>query len=85
MFDFGSARSIIIRYTVVEGRIAESLSQNLRLRTVTGETAAVMGDVEVVLQLGSLRLYLGILVAYIKDEFIHYLNLIRRYDLAYDR
>src|SRR3978361_648590 len=80
-FDTGSARSII-RSSVAEGRRIEPLSQNLVLRTVTGETAAVLGEVEVELQLGSLRLFPRVLVADNEDEFILGMNLIWRYGLA---
>ena len=82
-FDTGSARSII-RSSVAEGRRIKPLSQNLVLRTVTGETAAVLGEVEVELQLGSLRLFPRVLVADIEDEFILGMDLIWRYGLAFD-
>src|SRR3978361_1159279 len=82
-FDTGATRTIV-RSGVVKGKRIEPLSQNLQLRTVTGETAAVMGEVKVNLQLGSFRLEPRILVADIEDEFILGMDLIRQYGLSFD-
>lgn len=54
------------------------------MRTVTDKTAAVRGEVEVQLQLRSLCLFTRVLVANIDNEFIHGMDLIWRYGLAYD-
>src|SRR3978361_2560290 len=49
-FDTGATRTIV-RSGVVKGKRIEPLPQNLQLRTVTGETAEVMGEVKENLQL----------------------------------
>lgn len=60
------------------------LMEKVLLRTVTGETSPAIGEAEVEVELGQLRIRHRVLVADIDDDFIMGMDLIGKYGLAYD-
>ena len=54
-------------------------SETIRLKTVTGESAPIMGQAEVEIYIGPLKIRYRALVAGIEDDFILGMDLISRH------
>ena len=81
--DTGAEVSIIRRGLVRAKDLATS-SETIRLKTVTGESAPIMGQAEVEIYIGQLKIRHRALVAGIEDDFILGMDLISRHGLTVD-
>lgn len=81
--DTGAVVSLI-RANTVDARNILPLSRRVSLRTVTGDSANVYGEMEVELRLGRMKLYHRVLVADIEDEFILGMDVIKQHGFTFD-
>ena len=81
--DTGAEVSIIRRGLVRAKDLATS-SETIKLKTVTGELAPIMGQTEVEIYIGQLKIRHRALVAGIEVDFILGIDLISRHGLTVD-
>ena len=82
--DTGAAVSLI-RGDLLPTSMIQLTSPNVKLKTVTGENASVLGEAEIVLHLGRLQLPHKVYVANIEDEFILGMDVIKQHGLTYNK
>ncbi|KAJ3659195.1 hypothetical protein Zmor_010896 [Zophobas morio] len=79
-----SAEVSIIRLALVTAKVLATSSETIRLNTVSGESAPIMGQAEVEIDIGQLKISHRALVAGMEDDFILGMDLISRHGLTVD-
>ena len=74
----------IVRKGLVRAEDVEPIPETIRLKTVTGESTPIMGEAEVEICVGQLKIRHRALVASMEDDFILGMDLISRHGLTID-